>query len=133
MKRRMMMMFALAAAIAVGSAPRAVFSQMAEHDAQMNSHDHRKKSESTSMGSTINVDNFSFSPATVTVSAGTTVTWTNHDDIPHNIVEKDQKFKSKALDTDDSFTHTFTEAGTYEYFCGLHPKMIGKVIVEAKK
>jgi plastocyanin len=133
MKRRMMMMFALAAAIAVGSAPRAVFSQMAEHDAHMNSHDHMKKSESTSMGSTINVDNFSFSPATVTVSAGTTVTWTNHDDIPHNIVEKDQKFKSKALDTDDSFTHTFTEAGTYEYFCGLHPKMIGKVIVEAKK
>jgi plastocyanin len=127
----MMMMFALAAAIAVGSAPRAVFSQMGEHDAH--SHDHMKKSESTSMGSTINVDNFSFSPATVTVSAGTTITWTNHDDIPHNIVEKDQKFKSKALDTDDSFTHTFTEAGTYEYFCGLHPKMIGKVIVEAKK
>ena len=80
----------------------------------------------------VTIDNFSFSPATLTVPAGTNVVWTNHDDIPHNIVERDQKFKSKALDTDDSFSHTFVDAGTYEYFCGLHPKMTGKIIVEAK-
>ena len=84
-------------------------------------------------GSAVTIDNFSFSPATLTVPAGTTVTWTNHDDIPHNIAERDQKFKSKALDTDDSFSYTFAAAGTYEYFCGLHPKMTGKIIVEAKK
>jgi amicyanin len=81
----------------------------------------------------VSIDNFSFSPATVTVAAGTTVTWTNHDDLPHNIVEQNRKFKSKALDTDDAFSYTFTEPGTYEYFCGLHPKMVGKIVVEAKK
>ena len=84
-------------------------------------------------GPAVTIDNFSFSPATLTVPAGTTVVWTNHDDIPHNIAERDQKFKSKALDTDDSFSYTFADAGTYEYFCGLHPKMTGKIIVEAKK
>ena len=88
--------------------------------------------DSKPSGSAVTIDNFSFSPATLTVPAGTTVTWTNHDDIPHNIAEHDQKFKSKALDTDESFSYTFTEAGTYEYFCGLHPKMVGKIIVEAK-
>ncbi len=83
--------------------------------------------------SPVTIDNFSFSPAALTVPAGTTVVWTNHDDIPHNVVERDQKFKSKALDTDDKFSYTFAEPGTYEYFCGLHPKMTGKIIVEARK
>jgi plastocyanin len=81
----------------------------------------------------IKIDNFSFSPAILTVPAGTTVKWTNHDDIPHNIVSSEQKFKSKPLDTDDSFSFTFSTPGTYQYFCGLHPKMVGKVIVEAAK
>jgi plastocyanin len=84
-------------------------------------------------GSEIKIDNFSFTPATLTVPVGTKVTWTNHDDIPHNIVSSGQKFKSKAMDTDDSFSNTFNEAGTYEYFCGLHPKMVGRVIVESKR
>jgi plastocyanin len=84
-------------------------------------------------GSEIKIDNFSFTPATLTVPVGTKVTWTNHDDIPHNIVSSEQKFKSKAMDTDDSFSNTFNEAGTYEYFCGLHPKMVGRVIVEGKR
>src|SRR5713226_1488055 len=78
----------------------------------------------------VTIDNFSFSPAALTIPAGTTVVWTNHDDIPHNVMERGQKFKSKALDTDDTFSYTFAEAGTYEYFCGLHPKMVGKIIVE---
>ncbi|MGH9522365.1 MAG: cupredoxin domain-containing protein [Terriglobales bacterium] len=81
----------------------------------------------------ITIDNFTFSPAVLTVAAATTVTWTNHDDIPHSVVSTSHKFKSHALDTNDTFAYTFTEPGTYEYFCGLHPKMVGKVIVTAKK
>jgi len=84
-------------------------------------------------GPSVTIDNFNFAPTTLTVAAGTTVTWANHDDMPHTIVERNQKFKSKALDTDDKFSFTFAEPGTYEYFCGLHPKMVGKVVVEAKK
>lgn len=78
----------------------------------------------------VKIDNFSFSPATITVSAGTTVRWTNRDDIPHTVVSDDQKFKSKVLDTDEQFSFTFTTAGTYGYFCSIHPKMTGKVVVQ---
>ena len=81
----------------------------------------------------ITIDNFSFTPPTLTITAGTRVTWTNHDDIPHDVVHTDLKFKSKALDTNDSFSYDFTEPGTYEYFCSLHPKMTAKIIVEPKK
>jgi plastocyanin len=79
------------------------------------------------------IDNFSFAPAVLTIPAGTTVTWTNRDDIPHTVTESAQHFKSTALDTDDSFSHTFDEPGTYEYFCSLHPKMTGRIVVEPKK
>src|SRR5271167_1199395 len=78
----------------------------------------------------VKIDNFSFSPATVTVPVGTTVRWTNRDDIQHTVVSDDKTFKSKALDTDDQFTYTFTKPGTYGYFCGLHPKMTAKVVVQ---
>ena len=81
----------------------------------------------------VKIDNFSFSPAMLTVPAGAKVTWTNHDDMGHNVVSSEKKFKSKVLDTDDSYSNTFTEPGTYEYFCGLHPKMVGKIVVEAPK
>ena len=81
----------------------------------------------------IKIDNFSFTPPMLTLQAGSKVTWTNRDDIPHNIVSSEQKFKSKPLDTDDNYSFTFTEPGTYQYFCGLHPKMVGKVVVETKK
>jgi len=74
-------------------------------------------------------DNFSFSPATAAVAPGTTVTWTNRDDVPHNIVSTDQKFKSPVLDTDEQFSHTFDAPGTYKYFCSIHPKMTGRVVV----
>jgi plastocyanin len=80
----------------------------------------------------VTIDNFSFSPTTITVPVGTTLTWTNHDDVPHTIVSDDQKFKSKALDTDEKFSYTFTQPGTYSYFCSIHPKMVAKVIVEGK-
>ena len=78
----------------------------------------------------VKIDNFSFTPATITVPAGTTVRWTNHDDIPHTVVEDKEKFKSKTLDTDEQFSYTFTKAGTYGYFCSIHPKMTGTVIVQ---
>jgi plastocyanin len=77
----------------------------------------------------ITIDNFTFSPKELTVAVGTTVKWVNHDDIPHTLVEKKTTFRSKALDTDDSYSFTFTRAGTFDYFCGLHPHMVGKVIV----
>ena len=78
----------------------------------------------------VKVDNFSFGPATLTVPSGTTVTWTNRDDIPHTVVSDDKVFKSKVLDTDEKFSYTFTKPGTYGYFCSIHPKMTGKVVVQ---
>ena len=78
----------------------------------------------------VKIDNFSFGPAELKVSVGTTVTWTNRDDIPHTAVSTDKTFKSKVLDTDEKFSFTFSKAGTYEYFCSIHPKMTGKVVVQ---
>ena len=78
----------------------------------------------------VTIDNFSFTPKELTVAVGTTVKFVNHDDIPHNVVNKDKAFRSKALDTDDSYSFTFASAGTYDYFCGLHPHMQGKIIVK---
>jgi amicyanin len=78
----------------------------------------------------VKIDNFSFGPAEVTVPVGTTVTWTDRDDIPHTVVSTEKAFKSKVLDTDDKFSFTFSKPGTYEYFCSIHPKMTGKVVVQ---
>ena len=78
----------------------------------------------------VTIDNFTFTPPELTVAVGTTVKWVNHDDIPHVVVNKDKAFRSKALDTDDSFSYTFASAGTFDYFCALHPHMVGKVIVK---
>jgi len=78
----------------------------------------------------VKIDNFSFSPAIITVAPGTTVVWTNRDDIPHTVVSDDKVFKSKVLDTDEKFSFTFSKAGTYPYFCSIHPKMTAKVVVQ---
>jgi plastocyanin len=79
----------------------------------------------------VKIDNFAFAPSELTVAVGTTVEWTNHDDIPHTVVSDDKTtFKSKALDTDDKFSFTFTKPGTYPYFCSIHPKMTGRIIVQ---
>jgi Icc protein len=78
----------------------------------------------------VKIDNFSFAPQTVTIPVGTTVTWTNRDDIPHTVVSTEGVFKSKVRDTDETFSYTFTKAGTYPYFCSIHPKMTGKVVVQ---
>lgn len=77
----------------------------------------------------ITIDNFTFSPAELKVPVGAVVTWVNHDDIPHSVVATNKTFRSKALDTDDAYSMTFATAGTFDYFCGLHPHMTGKVVV----
>ena len=86
--------------------------------------------EASSAVAEVKIDNFSFGPQTLTVPVGATVTWTNRDDIPHTIVSSDDAFKSKVRDTDETFSYTFTKPGTYNYFCSIHPKMTGKVVVQ---
>lgn len=78
----------------------------------------------------VKIDNFSFGPTTLTVAVGTAVTWVNHDDIPHTVVSTEGVFKSKVLDTDEKFSFTFTKAGSFPYFCSIHPKMTGTVVVQ---
>lgn len=89
----------------------------------------RAKGQPSAANAAVKIDNFVFGPQTITVPVGTTVTWTNGDDIPHTSVSTEGVFKSKVLDTDEKFSYTFTEAGTYPYYCTIHPKMIGKVVV----
>jgi plastocyanin len=78
----------------------------------------------------VTIDNFVFEPARLTVKAGTTVTWLNRDDIPHTVAAKDRLFKSKVMDTDESYSFTFSIPGEYTYFCSLHPHMTGTIVVE---
>lgn len=75
------------------------------------------------------MDNFSFTPGTVSVPVGTTVVWTNRDDVPHNVVSTERKFKSPTLDTDEQFSYRFDASGAYNYFCSIHPKMTGRIVV----
>jgi len=90
------------------------------------------RAQSTAAANSISIDNFTFNPPTLTVKAGTTITWTNKDDIPHGIASANNAFsRSKALDTDDSFSFTFTTPGTYQYFCYIHPHMTATIVVQA--
>ena len=77
----------------------------------------------------VRIDNFSFTPQTLTVHAGTKVTWINKDDVPHTVTSNDKTFKSGVLDTDGQFSYTFSTPGTNGYFCSVHPHMTGKIIV----
>jgi plastocyanin len=117
MKKRMLfsgLMFALPLAIAL----------VVIHPTQA------KAADNKAQGTEVKVDNFTFSPDTFTVSVNSTVTWVNKDDIPHVIASNDGLFKSKALDTDQKYSYTFTKAGTYPYYCSIHPKMVGKIVVQ---
>jgi amicyanin len=90
------------------------------------------RAQSAAAANSISIDNFTFNPPTLTVKAGTTVTWTNKDDIPHGVASSNNAFtRSKAMDTDDSFSFTFTTPGTYQYFCYIHPHMTGTIVVQA--
>jgi plastocyanin len=91
----------------------------------------RAKSQgSSSQPAEVKIDNFSFTPETLTVPANSAVTWINKDDVPHVIASNDGVFKSKGLDTDDKYSYTFTKPGTYAYYCSIHPKMTGKIVVQ---
>ncbi len=78
----------------------------------------------------VKIDNFSFTPQSLTIRAGTTVTWTNMDDVPHTVVSTAKSFRSGVLDSDDRFSYTFKSPGTYDYYCSVHPHMTAKVIVQ---
>jgi plastocyanin len=82
---------------------------------------------------TVMIEGFSFKPATLTIAVGTQVMWMNHDQDPHTVVSSDKTFRSKALDTNESFSYTFDKAGSYPYFCSMHPSMTGTVIVQPAK
>jgi plastocyanin len=97
----------------------------AENDGVNNHND-----QAAATAADVRIDNFSFAPQTLTVAAGTTITWTNRDDIPHSVVSTDGVFKSKVRDTDEKFSYTFAKAGVYPYYCSIHPKMTGKVVVQ---
>jgi plastocyanin len=88
------------------------------------------KAAATSAAAAVEISNFTFKAPIVTVKPGTTVTWTNDDDIPHTVVSKDGAFKSKVLDTGDHFSFTFAKAGQFGYFCSLHPHMTGIIVVK---
>lgn len=90
----------------------------------------RAPSADVAKSASIQIDNFHYSPPTLVVAPGTTVTWKNEDNTPHSVREKDGKFKSAALDTDDTFSQSFTAPGEYEYFCSIHPYMTGKIVVK---
>jgi plastocyanin len=85
--------------------------------------------QATAGGTQVIVDNFSFTPGTTAVPVGATVTWTNHDDVPHNVVSTEKKFASPVLDTDEKFSYKFEVAGTFKYYCSIHPRMTGQVVV----
>ena len=88
-------------------------------------------SQAAAAPNTIEISNFAFAPAALTVPVGTTVTWVNNDDEPHTVVESNTMFKSHALDTGDKFSFTFTTPGKFQYFCTIHAHMVGTVVVEA--
>jgi plastocyanin len=90
----------------------------------------RANTQQAATAGEVKIDNFSFGPGTLTVPVGTTVTWTNRDDIPHTAVSTEGVFKSKVMDTDEKFSFTFSKPGNYPYFCSIHPKMTGKVVVQ---
>jgi plastocyanin len=102
-------------------------SQMA--DMNMTAKQPSQMSSTPANANDIIIQNFSFQPATLTVKAGTKVTWVNRDDDPHTATATDKQFNSKTLDTGDQFSMQFTKPGTYNYYCALHPKMTGQVIV----
>jgi plastocyanin len=77
----------------------------------------------------VDIDNFTFTPAFIKVQSGTRVTWTNRDDIPHVVLVRQLKLRSNVMDTGQSFSHAFAEAGSFDYFCALHPHMTGQVVV----
>ena|ERR1043165_2884083 len=104
---------------------------VASHESHMKMHAARAGTNNASANpNEVVIANFSFEPATLTVKAGTTVTWVNQDDEPHTATATDKRFNSKTLDNGDRFSQEFNAPGVYNYYCALHPKMTGKIIVK---
>lgn len=104
---------------------------VASHESHMKMHAGRAGTNNASANpNEVVIANFSFEPATLTVKAGTTVTWVNQDDEPHTATATDKRFNSKTLDNGDRFSQEFNAPGVYNYYCALHPKMTGKIIVK---
>ena len=104
---------------------------VASHESHMKMHAARAGANNASTNpNEVVIANFSFEPATLTVKAGTTVTWVNQDDEPHTATATDKRFNSKTLDNGDRFSQEFKAPGVYNYYCALHPKMTGKIIVK---
>jgi len=118
------LVLALALPLVLGGGPS--IPEAAAHDMTMQT----AQAGAPVIANAVKIDNFSFEPAAIIVKPGTTVTWTNGDDIPHTVTEVDRKFKSPPLDTDDHWSYTFTEPGEYHYFCSIHAKMVGTVVVK---
>ena len=89
-----------------------------------------KAADQPASNTEVKIDNFTFQPQSITVQAGTQVTWVNRDDMPHTVTTDDKMLKSKAVDTDEKFSFTFSMPGTYKYFCSIHPKMTGEIVVK---
>ena len=96
----------------------------------MNMPAEQQMTSETANANEVVIQNFLFQPSTLTVKAGTKVTWINRDDEPHTATDTEKRFGSKALDTGDRFSTEFTKPGIYNYYCALHPKMTGKIIVK---
>jgi plastocyanin len=94
--------------------------------------DPQASAQEATVPTSVDINNFDFSPMMLTIKPGTKVTWTNHDDVPHTVVSADDpaQFKSPPLDTDDAFSFVFTKPGTYKYFCSVHPTMVGTIVVK---
>ena len=103
---------------------------LASHESHMKMHSTAHADNVSANPNEIVIANFSFEPATLTVKAGTTVTWVNHDDEPHTATATDKRFNSKTLDNGDRFSQEFNAPGVYNYYCALHPHMTGKIIVK---
>jgi plastocyanin len=99
---------------------------------EMKSQKPARSVEAKGASTEVKIDNFTFDPAKLTIKAGTKVTWTNHDDVPHTATSsvKPRAFDSGTLDTDEKFSYVFTTPGTYDYFCAVHPKMTAQIIVK---
>jgi len=110
--------------------PRVIFATVLTVSAVLLLYSRAKAGEAQTSATEVRVDNFTFGPDTLTVPVNSTVTWVNKDDIPHVIASNDGLFKSRALDTDQKYSYTFSKAGTYPYYCSIHPKMVGKIIVQ---
>ncbi len=116
--------------LAIIDTPLASLTDINSTSSQQDTTEDRQKKNTKSDSSQVSIENYSFNPKTITVTVGTTVVWINKDDDVHTVVSTEKKFSSEGLDTNDKFSFTFNDTGTYNYYCSMHPYMTGKIIVK---